>query len=288
MIIKSYSKVNLYLEVLGRRRDGYHNIDSLFQTISLCDTLYFYEKTHLLQGQFELECNIPELVGDNIIWKAIESLKPYLPSNSKGLKIVLDKNIPMGSGLGGGSSNGAMTLIGLNQYYQLNLDENILMELASGLGADVPFFIRGGLARGQGIGDQLNYYDEVVCPIHFLVIYPNIHIVTKDAYESIDRDQQGERKDLDALIDGLINKDLLKVSDSLFNRFEESQFRKYPLLKDLKDKLLSLGALGALMSGSGSTVFGVFESRGQAQMTMNHFTDSSYSLFLAESIGTVL
>ncbi|HEO64933.1 MAG TPA: 4-(cytidine 5'-diphospho)-2-C-methyl-D-erythritol kinase [Spirochaetes bacterium] len=285
MIIKSYAKVNLYLEVLGRLRDGYHDIDTLFQTISLYDTLHFYKMDHLGQGQFELECNIPGLVSDNIIWKAIESLKPYLPSNSKGLRIVLDKNIPMGSGLGGGSSNGAMTLLGLNQYYQLNLDEKVLMELASRLGADVPFFIRGGLARGQGIGEQLTYYDEVVCPIHYLIIYPNIHIVTKDAYEAIDRDHQSVRKDLGTLLDGLMNKDLIKVSDNLFNRFEESQFRKYPILKDLKDKLLSFGALGALMSGSGSTVFGVFESQGKAQMAMNHFTDSPHTLFWAENIG---
>ncbi len=283
MILKSYAKVNLYLEVLGRRKDGYHNIDTLFQTIDLYDTLHFEELTQ--EGLFELECSISGLCGDdNIIWKAIESLRPYLSPSSKGLKIVLEKRIPMGAGLGGGSSNGAMVLRGLNQYYNLNIDENTLMRLASRLGADVSFFVKGGLARGQGIGERLTHYDDLFCPIHFLVIYPNIHVVTKDAYEDIELDHQSDAKDINNLVNGLKNKDLSKVANNLFNRFEEGQFRKYPMIKDLKDQLLSLGALGALMSGSGSTVFGVFKSRKEAQKAMNRFSDSPHTLFLAESI----
>ncbi|GMT49912.1 MAG: 4-diphosphocytidyl-2-C-methyl-D-erythritol kinase [bacterium] len=283
MILKSYAKVNLHLEVLGLRRDGYHDIDTLFQTINLYDTLHFYEATQ--EGAFELKCNIPGLsTGDNIIWKAIESLRSYFPPNSKGLKIVLEKRIPMGAGLGGGSSNGAMVLRGLNQYYHLNMDNNTLMELASRLGADVPFFVKGGLARGQGMGERLTHHEELFCPIHFLVIYPNIHIVTKDAYGDLELDHPRDEKDLNNLMNGLKSKDLSRVADSLFNRFEDKQFRKYPMIKDLKDQLLGLGALGALMSGSGSTVFGIFESRKEAQEAMDHFPDSPYTLFLAESI----
>ncbi len=280
MNLKSYCKVNLYLEVVNKRADGYHNIDTLFQAVSLHDTIRFEDA----DNDITIDCNIKAINNkDNILWQVIKNISPYLPPDRRGLNIILNKQVPMGAGLGGGSANAATVLLGLNQYYQLNLDDATLLKIASCLGADVPFFIKGGIARGQGIGEKLTFYKNSHCPLTFLIIYPKINISTKEAYEGINFRKSVNAK-MQNLIQGLENNDLNTIAANVYNQFEHSQFKNYPLLQEIKDLLKQNGAKAALMSGSGSSVFGLFDSNSSAAKAKDNLAHLNYDFFLAQSI----
>ncbi len=278
MILKSYCKINLYLDIISLRDDGYHNIDTIFQAISLCDSITF-EKS----SDFTIVSNIKELESNtNVIWKAINLLRPYIHPLNSGLKITLKKVIPMGAGLAGGSSNAATTLIGINNFFSLGITNDQLTKMASKIGADVPFFIKGATARGQGIGDKLTYLDNLNCPLFFLVVYPKINTSTKTAYDNIDL--SSPKNKINDIIDALKQKDMDKIANSMYNKFEESQIKLNPTIKEIKTMLTKNGAKASLMSGSGSSVFGLFESMTLAKKAKNKLDHLNYNFFLAESI----
>ena len=284
MQLKSYCKVNLFLEILSKRKDGYHNIDTLFHSVSLYDRISFEE---IDSNEIKIECSIGELNSDdNILWRVIDNLKSYFPANKKGLRIAIEKNIPMGAGLGGGSSNAAFALLGLNRYYNLGLNNNMLMEIGSQLGADVAFFIRGGFARGEGIGEKLSFYEDINYKLYFLIVYPNIHASTKEAYDGLNLNNNNIKRseNIKELIEGLRNRDLNKICKNVYNQFEESQFKKQPILAEIKVSLIKNGALCSLMSGSGSSIFGIFDSMTMAERAYNKLESLGYRLFLAESV----
>ena len=282
MKLKSYCKINLFLEIVNRREDGYHNIRTLFQTVNLYDTLIIEDLKD--NNKIIIESNIDELNNkNNLLWKVIEILTPHIPLDRKGIKIFLKKRIPIGAGLGGGSSNAATLLKGLNEYYQLNIDNHQLMEWGSKIGADVPFFIKGGIAKGEGIGSQVTYYDNLFCPMNLVIIYPNIFASTKEAYNGVSL-KKINKPLLEDMLAGFKDNNLKKICDNLYNDFEKTQFIKYPLIKDIKEKLLQNGAVGALMSGSGSAVFGIFESEGMAKKAILRLKDNHIKVFYAKNI----
>ena len=240
--LPSFAKINWTLRIFGRRPDGYHQVATVLQTISLCDELTF-ELRH--DSQISLTCDDPGIPVDdsNLIVKAARLLQ----QPAQGISVHLTKRIPAKGGLGGGSSNAAVTLLALNQFWQLELKNTDLLRIAGGLGADVPFFLIGGCAEAKGIGTDL-------CSIadtqqnHLIVITPNASVATADAYAALNRGS-------------LTTSDSAPIlsSSSLHNDFEAVIFEIEPEIGRAKKALLDAGARGALLAGSGSSVFGIFD-----------------------------
>ena len=248
--LESPAKVNLRLEILNKREDGYHELRTVFQKISLHDTLHFSLKK---EKGISIATDHPNLpVGKtNLVYQAAQSMLKASDYQG-GVHIEIKKQIPLGAGLGGGSSNAATTLKALNQLLKKSLSKSKLMEMGLGIGADVPFFIWEGAAIGSGIGEKLK---KVTLPdLQYVLIYPNFEVSTRWAYQNFVLTNQRIHFNLHKFL-----KTPEGISSILFNHLEEVVSRKYPQIEVMKNSLLSRGALGALMTGSGPTVFGLFQ-----------------------------
>ncbi len=251
--IRSYAKINLALAVLGKRNDGFHEIRTVFQSIDLYDEMEFRPST-----QLEVHCrNLSGVPREqNTIWRAASALAK-LASPAMQAEIVLEKRIPAGAGLGGGSSNAAAALFGLMRLWGLNLDPGQLRGLASEIGSDVPFFLQGGTALGIGRGDEIYPLPEIR-PIHLVVVYPGIRISTAAAYGSLSLmlTSGSAAPRIQGLCDRLAEQKMLAAM--IFNDFETSILPAYPAVREARDFLRERGATAAMLSGSGSSVFGFF------------------------------
>lgn len=267
-IQKANAKINIYLQVLNKNKDNYHNINSLFYPIPLYDEITISNSQSL-----ELHCNNNLNINnkDNLIYKAAVIIQKYVLKNfNKTItpKIELNKNIPIGAGLGGGSSDAANTLLALNQYYELNLDLNTLHNMAISLGSDVPFFLYNKPALISGRGEIIKPIDYTINS-YLLLVFPNISISTAIAYKMLNRNENYQTS--------LIQPSNI-IKDILFNDFEETVFKMYPELYTLKIKLNKLSNNKALMSGSGSSFFAFFDTeaelhKAKAEMDiLNYFT----------------
>ena len=247
--LESPAKVNLRLEILKRREDGYHELRTILQKIGLHDTLHFSLK---MEKGVSITTDHPKLpVGkDNLVFRAAQSVLK-VSGYKGGIHIEIEKRIPLGAGLGGGSSNAATTLKAMNQLLKSNLSKKELMEMGLEIGADVPFFFLEGAAIGLGIGERLK---KIKLPIlYFVLIYPNYEVSTRWAYQNFVLTNQRIHFNLHKFL-----KTPEGISHILFNHLEEVVSRKYPQIDVMKKILLSAGALGSLMTGSGPTVFGIF------------------------------
>ncbi|MBI2576783.1 4-(cytidine 5'-diphospho)-2-C-methyl-D-erythritol kinase [Candidatus Woesearchaeota archaeon] len=258
MNLKAYAKLNLTLDILGKRDDGYHELSSVMQEIEIADELHF----EILDTQDVLfECNIPGLQNqDNLVVRAALLLQEVFQL-SRGAKITLTKNIPVGAGLGGGSSDAASALKGLSDIWGLHLGTKDLLKLASELGSDVPFFIEGNtcLVRGRG---------EFVLPIEapsffYVLVVPDFPIRTPEAYALFDRaPRERVSRSTEELLVGFEPK-------KFHNDFEGVIARQHPKVAAIKEKLLKAGAGNALLTGSGSGVFGVFANQESAKIAFD-------------------
>jgi len=257
--IKAFAKVNLFLEIVDRRSDGYHLLSTVFQTISLADELTLRPAETL-----ELSCSDPALPTDetNLAMRAAVWLKAGL-GEKKGAAIHLDKKTPMGAGLGGGSSDAAAVLTGLSKLWRRQPAGSMLIKGAGKLGADVAFFLKGGTCAAAGIGDNLKPLPKLA-KTWLVLVYPGFGVSTKEAYSKVKVALSGKRS-LKNLIPLLAKPRPHAWVGELFNRFEEFIFPDHPELPQLKRELVEAGALGALMSGSGSSVFGVVENEAQGR-----------------------
>ncbi len=272
MRIKSFAKINLGLEVIRKREDNYHEIRTLFQTIDFSDALQFLPASNnkiLLKGD---DKSIP-WGKENLIFKAAALLKERF-SISEGIEIHAKKNIPPGKGLGGGSSNAAMTLFALNKVWELHLESKDLMELGKMLGADVPFFLEGGLCLGLDRGDNivpLPDLDTIPC----ILALPSFSILTAQVYSQFRSSLTSEDKD---------SKIIRFLEDRKFglleNRLEETIFSLYPQLKAIRSLLRRQGSGLSLVSGTGSAVFGLFRDRGGAEKCLTELKKSCPSLLI--------
>ncbi len=257
----SHAKVNLRLDILGKRPDGYHDIRTIFQKISLGDDLTLA----IIKSGIEVTCDNPLVpCGEGNLAHAAAKMLVSRYAIKDGIRITIKKRIPVAAGLGGGSSNAASTLAGINQLFGLGLNNRDLMAMAGDLGADVPFFLFGGSAIGTGIGDVLQAISIHPKP-WFLLVTPDLQISTAWAYQNVRR----------GLTNGAVNitippciDDIAAIIAILSNDLEKVVLPRFPLLQDIKDTLRNKGALGCLMSGSGSTVFGIFAGEEKATQAL--------------------
>ncbi len=247
--LESPAKINLRLEILRKREDGYHELQTIFQKISLSDTLHFTLKK---ERGVSIDTNHPNLPTGkkNLVYQASRLILERSASRG-GVHIEIEKRIPLGAGLGGGSSNAAATLKALNQLLEMNLSEKELMGMGLEVGADVPFFFLESAAIGSGIGERLK---KVKLPdLWYVLIYPNFEVSTRWAYQNFVLTNQQFHFNLHKFLktpDG--------ISRILLNHLEAVVSKKYPQIGIMKKILLSAGALGAMMTGSGPSVFGLF------------------------------
>ena len=269
--LPAFAKINLGLLVLARRPDDFHDIQTIFVEIAWHDVVELVPS-----GGISMECTSPALPTDasNLCIKAASLLRQWT-SHDGGVHIRLAKNIPIGSGLGGGSSNAATVLVGLNALWHLHLDTVELTRLAATLGSDVPFFIRGGTALATGRGEVLTHRDATL-PYWTLVIVPPLHISTAWAYGRVTPVPASNERTLQNLFDALpeLKPDALHL---LVNDFEAGVCSTYPAIRQVKQDLLHAGALHAIMSGSGSSVVAFFETESAAQNAARSFPVDHHS-----------
>jgi len=264
--IRAPAKVNLFLRVLGRRPDGYHLLDTLIVPVSLYDVIEIRRVSAKRQqpanARITLDCDDPAVPAgeENLAYRAAQLLLEQV-DRPTGIHIHIQKRIPLGAGLGGGSTDAAATLLGLNRLFKLNISAARLERLALRLGADVPFFIRARPARAYGIGERLRPVRELV---HFwlVIIYPGFPVGTAWVYNKLPK-KLTKPTPGNSIATSLKRFD--RFIDLLVNDLESVTLESYPKIRLLKEKLLREGAAGGLMSGSGSSVFGVFGSKGLAQ-----------------------
>lgn len=294
MTMKEYApaKINLFLDVIRKREDGYHDLGTVFQTVDAGDTV---EATLRDDGEIHLTYNEPQNypLESDLVFKAAKALKEFAKS-PLGADIHLTKVMPLGAGLGGGSADAAATLRLLNRLWNLNLPFETLESIGARLGADVPFLVRGGTAFAEGIGERLTFKEPFELPAGeaLLIATPLDSVPTKDAYAGVPKsgpdrweqykaawNAQGAAKSCSASAQSQIAQSsgastsapsesaapLFLQSASCFNAFEISVFPTHPLVAEMKQKFLELGAKVALMSGSGASVFGIFETRELAE-----------------------
>lgn len=262
LLLRAPAKINWFLLVLGKRGDGYHNIMSLMQCIRLYDDLIF---EHADSIEVESDLNIP--VKDNLVYKAASLLKHYT-SYRKGIKITLKKSIPIGAGLGGGSSDAAYTLSGLNMLWGLGLNNRDLSSIGAEIGSDVPFFLNSSVAIVEGRGEKVSPL-KIDSSIDILLVKPFISISSAWAYAYFDRLNTGELTkktvDIKLFCQAIEKKDFASLGTMLNNDLEKGVREKYPVVDKIKKSMLENGAVISAMSGSGPTVFGIFESKHTAK-----------------------
>lgn len=258
MRLRALAKINLGLDILGKREDGYHEVRMIMQTIQMYDVL---DIKRVKKPGISLSVNYPYIPNDerNLVYKAAKLLMDEFQIK-EGVEIRLEKFIPVAAGMAGGSSDAAAALVGINRLFKLGLSERDLMERAVNIGADVPYCVMRGTALAEGIGEKLTRITQV--PECFVLIgKPGVNVSTKTAYESLQLDKLSYRPDIDGMIEDIERGDLLAMTEKMGNVFEPGITEKYPVIGEIRKLMEEHGALKAMMSGSGPTVFGIFDDR---------------------------
>ena len=282
--LDAYGKINLGLDVLGKRDDGYHDLDMVMQSVDLCDKITITKND---SDEITVKSNTGKIPNDesNLAYKAAKLLIDEF-NIQKGVEIEIEKNIPISGGMAGGSTDCAAVLKGMNKLFKLKLSEEELMERGVKLGADVPFCIMGKTARAEGIG-------EVLTPIpnklkgYIVLAKPPISVSTGFVYGRIDEVEVENKPDTEAMIEAIEKNDLKGLADSICNVLEEVTIPDYPIVQEIKDKMIKNGALNAMMTGSGPTVFGLFDDKKKAVAAVDELKESRIleQLYLAKFVN---
>jgi len=259
--IKAYAKINLGLDVIGRLENGYHEVRMIMQTVGIYDELSFQKQ----DAGIVITTDAGELPTDenNLIYKAAKLMFDTYQVQG-GVKIHLQKNIPIAAGMAGGSTDAAATMKGIRELYGLECSQEELMALGVKIGADVPYCIMGGTALAEGIGEKLTALPKT--PECFLLVAkPDINVSTKYVYEHLDAEGVEEHPDIDGMIQAIEDGALQGVVERLGNVLENVTVKAHPVITTIKERMQELGAAGSLMSGSGPTVFGIFTEEGKAR-----------------------
>ena len=271
MELKALGKINLGLDVLGRRENGYHDVRMVMQTLYLYDQITI-EKTE--KPGIELSTNLFYLPvnENNLAYRAADLLMQKF-GVEEGVKITLEKHIPVAAGMAGGSSNAAAVLYGINRMFSLGLSQEELMERGVKLGADVPYCIMRGTVLAEGIGEILTPLPAMPrCTV--LVAKPPISVSTKLVYEKLDAHEIEDHPDIDGVLEGLERQDLKKIASSMGNVLERVTVEEYPGIEEIKEMMKENGALNAMMSGSGPTVFGLYSDKRMAKEAAQKIKES--------------
>jgi len=261
---KAYAKINLMLGVLYKRMDGYHALDSLMQSVSLCDEVIVRRSRRV-----EVTCTGNVLPYDNTVRRAVEK---YRSLTGNGASVQVIKRIPMEAGLGGGSTDAAAVLRGMQRIYH-GLSDGLLRDVALSIGADVPFCLHGGTARAQGIGEIIT---SIKAPVwHYVIVKPKEGVSTKMLYANLPLPR--ENPDITAGMSALAADDARAFGKFMVNALEDTATKWAPQIEVLKEKLLNAGACGSCMTGSGSAVFGLFDSKETAEIAQKTVADADFS-----------
>ena len=260
--MKALAKINLGLDVVKKREDGYHEVRMIMQTVKLYDQIDIHKMD---KPGIRLKTNLQYLPVDenNLAYRAARLLIEEF-GIPKGVSIRLRKVIPIAAGMAGGSSDAAAVLVGLNRIFQLGLTKQELMERSVKLGADVPYCILRGTALAEGIGEKLTRLPAMP-KCHVLIAKPGIHVSTKMVYTNLRADELVSHPDIDGQIAAIRERDLRRAAELMGNVLETVTIPAYPVIGKIKEKMMAYGALGAMMSGSGPTVFGLFEDEDKAR-----------------------
>jgi 4-diphosphocytidyl-2-C-methyl-D-erythritol kinase len=292
--IEAPAKINLFLEVRDKRSDGYHNVVTILEPVNLFDEIILRDRP-LSQSsptppagarEIKIVSEHPALpLGkENLAFQAASLLQEKFKI-ARSIQITIHKRIPLSSGLGGGSSDAAAVLLGLNKLWDLKLSYQQLLTFAHQLGADVPFFLRRKRALGKGRGDELELLPQGP-KLYFILLSPALEISSEWAYKKLNyltKKTQSIRMILPALSSGNIK----TIGSNLYNSLEAGVISRYPVIAEIKKRLLELGACGALMSGSGSSVFGIAEDRRSAEKIYSKIKGDFERVFLLESLSIV-
>jgi len=262
MRLRAMAKINLGLDIIGKREDGYHEVRMIMQTIRMYDVLEIRKKT---SPGISLSTNLPYIPCDerNLVYKAAKILMDEFHVE-EGLSMKLTKSVPVAAGMAGGSSDAAAAFVGVNRLFHLGLSQEELMKRAVQVGADVPYCVMRGTALAEGIGEKLTRLPDLP-DCYILIGKPGINVSTRTAYENLDLNEIRRRPDIDGMICDIKNKDLYSMTGKMENVFEPGIMAKYPVIREIRDLMEKQGALKAMMSGSGPTVFGIFDDAGKMQ-----------------------
>ncbi|MFV0519832.1 MAG: 4-(cytidine 5'-diphospho)-2-C-methyl-D-erythritol kinase [Lachnospirales bacterium] len=270
----AYAKINIALEVLDKREDGYHNLKMIMQKISLCDKLTF-SKNNKKEINIHSDVHISNKE-DNLIYKSIMALSKASDKEIY-VDVTVDKKIPKEAGLGGGSSDCATTLIAINEMFNLSFSINELEKIGAKLGADVPYCLHNETMIAEGIGDILTPIKDMP-PCYILVVKPTVGVETKFVFQNFKVEDIQKRPNFEKLLEAFETRDITLVSRELCNNLEDVTLKLYPEVSDVKKIILNNHCINALMSGSGSTVFGIFNDLYEAKKCQDELEKSSVSL----------
>ena len=270
MYLRANAKINLSLDVIGKRPDGYHEVRMIMQSVSMYDRIYLDRLIN--RPGITAWTNLSYIPRDehNLAVRAAKLLMDEF-SVSDGLGIRLEKFIPVSAGLAGGSSDAAMTMIGVNRMFHLGLSREELMKRAGKIGADVPYCIMGGTALSEGIGEILTPLPDMPAA-YILLCKPGVSVSTRDVYGNLHLDESTVHPDVDAMIRALEASDLAGITNpaSMRNVLEDVTAARYPVIREIEEKMLEGGAMHSVMSGSGPTVFGIFKEQKKAEALRDH------------------
>ena len=271
MKLRAYAKINLGLDVLRRREDGYHDVKMIMQTIQMYDTLEM-EKSE--QPGIHLTTNLSYIPvnENNLVYKAAKLLMDQF-GIEEGIDIQLNKFIPVAAGMAGGSSDAAAALVGVNKMFQLGLTRQQLMELGVQIGADVPYCVMRGTALAEGIGEKLTALPPMP-QCYVLIGKPGISVSTKFVYTNLNLGPDTRHPDIDGMVQALQEGDLYGITDRMQNVLEDVTIPAYPVIETIKDHMKAHGAVNAMMSGSGPTVFGIFDDKEKAEYACEKLKES--------------
>lgn len=280
IILDAYAKINLSLDVLYKRNDGYHELEMIMQQINLKDIITLRK----IPKGIKITCNNPKVPLDssNLVYKAYVAICNRCNIH-KGVWIDIDKNIPIAGGLAGGSADAAAVLKGLNQLWELKLEDKELMSIGEKIGSDVPFCIIGGTALAKGRGEKLkelkNFKDKWL-----LIANPDLEVSTAYVYGNLNLSNINTRPNTKEIIKCINNDDIAGVSKRMVNVLESVTIKEYPVINEIKESMLKFGALGSMMSGSGPTVFGIFKGKTDAVKCYNILKDSIKQLIISKTM----
>jgi 4-diphosphocytidyl-2-C-methyl-D-erythritol kinase len=281
LTVNAYAKINLFLDIKNRRKDGYHNLEMVMQTISLHDTITLYE----IEKGIKIETNHESLPTDeeNLAYKAAHEVIKKANLN-KGIKIFIDKKIPIAAGLAGGSTDAAAVINGMNKLFDLKLDQKILHSIAFNIGSDVPFCLKGGTAFATKRGEKLKYLRPLK-KYNVLLIKPPEMVSTKKIYNLYDKNNHDKKIPVKKLLEIIDNQKEMKIDDGWANVLEPITQKVVPDVKQIKEKLINKGFGFTMMTGSGPTVFSIFENENidLANNIINNWSRSNDFITLSET-----